>query len=111
MVTTVILLIMLGIFGLGMLVAIYLIIKNAYCYKLSMQIGEWVFCYRVLTAEGDIDYDIDCYVSSYRWFNPFTCWTKRGMCVDKEKYDKLKKFIDEHQKEIEKLYEIKGNYI
>lgn len=101
----------LGICLLGILVGFYLIIKNVYCYKLSIKISKWIFCYKVLTAEGDIDYDIDCYTSSYRWFNPFICWTKRGMCVDKEKYDKLKKFIDEHQKEIEKLYEIKGNYI
>lgn len=97
--------IIIGFCILGIIVGFYLIIKNAYCFKLSQQISQWVFYYQVITERKDIDYDIDCYTSSYCWFNPFICWTKRGMCYDKEKYNKLKKFIDVHKKEIQEMKE------
>ena len=88
------------------LFAVLMWIKNEHCFRLSWQIGEWVLYYRVITNQDDIDYDIDCYVTSYKWLNPFGYWTKRSMCSDKAKYDKLKKFIDEHTAEIaaEKAY-------
>ena len=71
-----------GILSVFMLGAIYAFIKNRHCYRLSMQISDYVFCYNVFAAErysDMIDYDIDCYTTSLCWLNPFKCWTKRGM--------------------------------
>lgn len=96
----IVLFIVMGLLVITLLFTILGLIKNEHCYKLSCQIGQWVLYYRLITDENDIDYDIDCYLTSYKWLNPFGYWTKRSMCSDKAKYDKLKKFIDEHSAEI-----------
>ena len=102
----IVLFIIMGFLVIALLFVMIGTIKNGHCYRLSCQIGQWVLYYRLITDENDIDYDIDCYLTSYKWLNPFGYWTKRSMCPDKAKYDKLKKFIDEHSAEIaaEKRY-------
>ena len=95
-----------GLLVIIVLCAVLGLIKIEHCYRLSCQIGKWVLYYRLITDKNDIDYDIDCYLTSHKWLNPFGYWTKRSMCSDKAKYDRLKKFIDEHSAEIavEKTY-------
>lgn len=98
-----------GYFLLGLILSlvisgVYLLFRNEYCYRKTKVISIWVFFYHCLDGK-DIDYDIDDYDTSWGLiFNPFR-WTMRSMCNDKEKFDKLKEFINTHGEEIERLKE------
>ena len=95
------------IFGIclaGLVVMGFLFFKLEYQYRQVVLITTWVHCYQVITDKEDIDYNICNYVEeSWDWlFNPF-CWSRRSMCDDKEKYDKLKEFIDNNIELIEPI--------
>lgn len=89
-------LLVIGIFGF---------LRNEYCFQKTLILSKWIFYYKVITDEDDIDYDIDDFDKGLRLvLNPFR-WTMRSMCNDKAKYDKLKKFIVEHPNEIAEIRE------
>lgn len=96
--------ILLGIFLAALLVVGFLSFKLEYQYRQVFLITTWVYCYQVITDKEDIDYSICNYSEeSWNWlFNPF-CWSLRSMCSDKEKYDKLKAFIDNNIELIEPI--------
>ncbi len=83
---------------------LWLLFRNVYCFQKTQVISKWILYYRLITDEDDIDYNIDDY-DEHTWeliLNPFR-WTLRSMCNDKEKFDKLKKFIVEHPNEIAEM--------
>lgn len=96
------------LFGLALfllVIGVFGFFRNEYCFRKTLILSKWIFYYKVIIGEDDIDYDIDDFDKGWRLvLNPFR-WTLRSMCNDKVKYDKLKKFIDEHPDEVAEMRE------
>lgn len=83
---------------------LFMYLRSVWCYYQAKIIDEWVYCYKALTEQEDIGYDICSYATdgheaTMELVLDLRKWSKRSLCNDKEKFDKLKKFVYANNKE------------